>query len=298
MINGGIAACDPREAQTDLRTIDKIQCLNTFSRTNTWSQREAQLSSTGFGVSDVYNRLYDVSEADAILERHGKANVTSSLCTLIRTFGFQTQLGVRLLHKHNTISKDEFMLEQNGYIDNIGACLVTQPISLPTRQVASVFANTWQIVNSRLIPLEFSEDKRASLAPAITRKFLAFTDAFAELVTDCGLANILGPCITTRTYFGQRPHEDWIIVETNDPRRRANIVRFADPATYAEKQLIVTSWIANYTRADSETVCKTHCEPGSCISFSACVKDGEGNHEQRDTHSKGDHAHQHIESRL
>jgi hypothetical protein len=198
-----------------------------------------------------------------------------------------------LLHKHDKFWADELTIERETEVKAIGACLVTKPAMIHEHESNLPYPNSWKLARGQFVPLEYSVDERVCVRDVSDDTLAHFMDEFALVLDTLDLIEIMGPCIITRTYYCARRPPSWILIETNDPSLRANVLRFGDPKAFITENLIVTSWVA---LEDSKTVCKPHCEPGSCIEFSACVVDEDGKHRQKTNHSKGDHAKQHIET--
>jgi hypothetical protein len=238
----------------------------------------------------IYNSLLDVIDANEILEKSGGKLVISHLCDVIKELRLDRIFGVRLLHAHNTLLANERMVENEDDVDTLGPCLVTKP----TAGAVNSYANCWKFESNRTIPLEFSLDRAVSIENFRPKTVSKLMDTARSLLIAEKLSHVIGLCIARRTYFSRRPNTEAILIETTDPSVRANIVRYGDPTSFDRERLITTTWIAR--PGDEETVCKTYCEAGSCVPFSACVRDDEGKHTSESTHTKGEHAHIHYEA--
>ena len=225
-----------------------------------------------------------------MLSDRGGREVVDEICSRILQMNLEEIFGVRLLHRHNIISFNESMVESNEYIDGIGSCLVTKP-----READLIkFPNHWSIADSAAIPLEYSVDHLVSITDIPASVFKDLVLEAGRILTSSQLQSILGICVIRRDYFSTRPDDRAILIETSDVTSRANIVRFEDGKNFDPKSLITTTWTAR--REDDGTGCNTSCIAGSCVPFSACVRDDEGNHSEQTTHSRGDHNQVHYET--
>jgi hypothetical protein len=236
--------------------------------------------------SGVYNLLSDVETADAELSRRGRLRLLENLSNVIRRHKVSSRFGIRLLHRHNTISGQETMLEDEEYNPKLGHCLVT--VATDASQVKTpVGPNSWQLCDGAYVPLEWSTDLQVASIAAPLATFGSFFRDFAGALAREDASHLLGPCIIARTFALRRPSPTSIFIETCEEVRRANVIRFDEPARYAPHTLVQTTWVVATSTAETE--CNATCIPSGCNPVSACVVGSEG-HTSQTTHTTGNHA--------
>lgn len=244
--------------------------------------------------TEQYNALPNVEAADEQLNALGKERILSELCELIVNYRLHYVVGVRLLHNHCFIDEQEIMLEADEKDTEKGWCLTTRAVT--QSQVTNRYsANSWKLIDGSFYPLEFSTDTLSYFDYDFIRQNETFFEEFTRILESNGVAQLLGPCIIRRQFFAShRPDDAAILVETCDEERRANILRFDDPANYNAAQLIQTTWLAIPPPGeDTETAgCSSNCAPAACVPHTVCVRDGQGGHSSRSHHSSS-HTRQH-----
>jgi len=248
--------------------------------------------------SALYNSLPCVEQADKDLMGCGKTKTLNSLTTLIIKSGLHNSIGIRLLHSHNLLVDDELMIESEEYGESNTWVLTT--IATKRRPSQPLNATVWKLSDAGFVPLEFSVDPLVSTFCDLKDR-QDFFDNFAELLRLDNAAEVLGPCVIRREFYRRRrPTGSSILVETSDPERRANILRFADPNDFAAHRLIDTTWLATTYRRDDindqdcDTKCDSSCAASGCVPVTACVVDPSGTHSSQTGHTKGNHVTQHA----
>jgi hypothetical protein len=238
-------------------------------------------------VSHVYNLLPDVETADADLTQLGRASLLERLGDVIRAHDLCSKFGIRLLHRHNSISDTEVMVEREEHSAALGHCLTTMAADAPQVSDAPL-PNSWKLHDGAYVPLEWSADAEVtSVVDPVGRHGEFFSD-FAAVLSEHECAGILGPCVIARDFARRhRPSPSSIFIETCEDARRANVVRFDDPERYASQKLIQTTWVVSSRSA--ETDCNPDCIPSGCNPVSACVV-GSNGHQSETAHVKGNHA--------
>jgi len=175
------------------------------------------------------------------------------------------------------------MLEQVEVLQDGQCCLVTAAIDAKAC-VSPRQPNSWQLQGDSFVPLEMSCDPLVDVQEVSKETLDAFFDGFSSALRQNGVDDIMGPCIIRRDFYGRNnPGQDFLLVETSDEDRRANIVRFAAVDDYDANRLIQTSWKASRMANDS---CDPYCAPSACVPVSACVKEANGSHTPVSTHDK------------
>lgn len=240
-----------------------------------------------------YNRLSDVVPAYDMLGPDLSATI-APVSTLILDAGYEDVIGMRLLHRHCMLEPDEIMVETAMQVDEGALEVVTAPV-IGTPTGFSAHANCWMAADGELHPVEFSIDDEVRVASELLLRDVPFARAFVRKVESLGLSHVLGPCALKRSCYPVAGFRlDQRLVETTDITGRANVVRLYSSGELPAGRLIETTWKA--TRKTAFNECRNYCEAGSCVPFSACVVNSEGDHSQEETHSPGEHSSLHYET--
>jgi len=243
-----------------------------------------------------YNQLPDVLDATNRLQARDKPGTLDALAKVILEHGLQEQVGIRLLHKHNTVETDELMIEAeevDPVCETKSLTTLADEAGQIHRRYGEAFApNSWRWVGQKWLPLEYSVDSKAVHDSRLLQKMPKFAMDFAEGVDRLDARDLLGPCLVRRNFFegyAAVTANGAMLVETTDASRRANILRFVDRAAYRPENLLQTVWrVVDRVSAGSSciTLCGIHCE----IYFS-CAEDNSGGHFKQVEHDRS-----HIES--
>jgi hypothetical protein len=227
---------------------------------------------------DAYNALPDVLDADRWLERQGRSDILDPLCAIILKHGLERVYGIRLLHSHHPVYAGEAMVEDEE--------LLTDADALTTRAVAiaqcgtRVAANSWRLVDGDWLPVEYSADALVLETDPIERH-PAFTAEFAIALEAVGATGKLGLCAARRRFYDRYAGDAYArghaLLETTDPTRRANVLRFADVSGYSPENLIQTVWLAMAEDDDGGNKCIALCGI-HCAILVLCGEDNSGGH--------------------
>jgi hypothetical protein len=234
-----------------------------------------------------YNSLEPVETIDERLTRAGRDRVLQELGKIIVSHRLHEVIGVRLLHRHNDLALGEIMLEREE-LDSTRSWCLTTVATLKAEVPSDYRPNSWKLCDDRFVPIEFSFDPEAVLAVAAVDQRFAFHTEFARVLQELGADNILGPWVAPRSFYRYCPGHDAILLESCDSARRANILRYGDPAQHALR-LIETTWVFQPSNSapDASTDCNNHCIASclaNCTPVSACVVDSQGNHGSQSGH--------------
>jgi hypothetical protein len=205
-------------------------------------------------LHDYYNSLLDVEDADAQLK--GRASFGAYLedfAALVTSFGLADAMGTRLLHRHYGIAPSTAVVERCREIAGERVLQSSVEAVSDSRPPPSAWA--W---NDGLISLEFSEDTALASMRALDACFVA---TWGELVTNAGLADMLGLSYVRRDYL--QPRADQIFVETSDATASTVSIRLLADCEVGD---ITTVWIVEPSAS---------CTPGNyCRKWSTCRKSG------------------------
>jgi hypothetical protein len=230
--------------------------------------------------AEQYNALADVLDADRALERLGRGSLLDRLCTVILDHGLEEIYGIRLLHTHHPVAVGEWMVEEEEVVDGVRA-LTTRAATIG-RCGTRAEPNCWMFADGQWTAMEYSTDAAVTRTDPI-EAHPAFAAAFAGVLAEAGAANVLGLCAARRRFFDvqrEGSHEPGLgLLETTDTVRRANILRFADLATYPADELVQTVWLA--TDGD-----EADCPVGGfkCHILVVCGEDNSGGHRKEIDH--------------
>jgi hypothetical protein len=236
--------------------------------------------------NETYNCLPSVEQASEKLESLNKQEILMSLSEVIIEHDLQNIMGIRLLHNHNLIQDNELMIE-NDELDSSGNnCLVTFAQDMIGLKKSS--PNSWKLEAGDYHPLEYSSDEFVVSTQNLINEKKIFFDDFKIRLEQLQVDDILGPCIVGRNFYQKyQPAMPFILAETSNEERRANIVKFESKDKYDESALISTTWLA--VKNEHSDSLETKCV-AACIAVSACVKDG-NTHRRETRHNKGTHIH-------
>jgi hypothetical protein len=231
-----------------------------------------------------YNALPGVEAADAALSAIQRSFVLNRLGEVILRHGLEDVVGIRLLHIHNVIAENEFMLEFEETDAGGHECMST--VATDKAAISEPFyPNSWKLENERFVPLEYSLDPTVKLDESRVASLQAFVRDFAAELRLTNAQDILGPWIAPRKFYSRCMPKRGLLLETCDPQRRANIVRFAESLECDSLRLVETTWVARRADAAAEGSqnCSTLCV-GNCTPVSACVIDNKGTHSSQSGH--------------
>lgn len=201
-------------------------------------------------ISKSYNNLSTVFEANEYLNKHNTKQIFYELFEVIKKYNLENTVGVRLLHKHNDISSNEIMLEKSNF-DEDGFALITQATTISEELTdESYVPNSWQLVNGRFIPMEFSHKKLLADSEMNPENYANFFYDFEEILSKFHQEKILSPAILASTYVMNYSDIDSIMIELSALDDRANILRYTKE--YNNIDYIETFW----SISDSDTTIK------------------------------------------
>jgi len=184
----------------------------------------------------------DVAPANTKLAELGGENAVGQLLEIIAESGLEKEVGIRLLHKHNEISIDEFMLEVATFdVEGFALCTAPQPLS----GVVSKVPNSWRLSGSGATPIEYSDPKLVNAAFNVSDHAGMF-DRLSKRIADLGVTDLLGPCLVySDDVYRHSVVDAPAFLEKTDEKNRANVVRIVakDDAQFTNSAK--TKWTAN-----------------------------------------------------
>lgn len=219
-------------------------------RTQGWGKSMYSVPSS---IASTYNALSDVVVADHALSDVGRELGINSLLGVIRAYGLEEFIGLRLLHKHNDIAASEIMLEDSR-IDEEGFALITRATSI-SKTLGDVSPNSWILCEDGFVPFEFSRSyllRDSGISP-ITHS--GFFNDLANALRHAGLAQLIGPALTSSALVDeQRPAGADLMLESSALDDRANVLRFAVSGELSIGSPIETFWTNGSTEKPESSV--------------------------------------------
>jgi hypothetical protein len=209
---------------------------------------------------DTYNALLDVADADEKIKKIGRNEAVDKLLSIILRHGLEKSLGIRLLHKHNTIARDEIMVS-DSHFDEEGFALVTRANRAESIS-GKVVANSWQLTEQGFIPSEFSHAHlvESEVGPDVCRE--AFSE-MAQAIESLNAFNLLGPTLNYSSFVKSHGSgEGWIFLEKTNYNERANVVRYVKCEDVALLKTRETVWATKlyFSAAGNKRAFTTACE--------------------------------------
>jgi hypothetical protein len=235
--------------------------------------------------SETYNGLPDVFWADSQLTALDRPATLDRLAAVILEHRVENMVGIRLLHSHNHLSSGEHMLESEE-TDRLGESCLATVATAGGHPAESSAPNSWQWSQGGWVPLEFSVDPLVEADYEWIREKQAFSADFAQALEALRATRLLGLAMIRRKFFARTLQGNTALIETTEPVRRANILRFDDASRYDAKNLIQTVWLASDGDDDS---LKSSCIPlcgFKCKILITCKEDNSGGHNKNVDHDR------------
>ncbi|WP_147328054.1 MULTISPECIES: hypothetical protein [unclassified Duganella] len=210
---------------------------------------------------DLYNSLWAIERVDSVLNSTNTFPIfLEEAGLLFRAYRISTKFGVCLLHKHYSLTDDQYPIE---FAENLveGDALVTKAVSQISRKLE---ANRWKLTKAGLIPLEFSEAE--CLPPSTSSEMQCMPDAFFcdlhLLLRNYGFQDLIGFCVAERRFYAGKP-SDAIAIEATDLAAKANIVTITNESLL-EGRYVETCWQFPWKETEAAVVtcprvCNAYC---------------------------------------
>lgn len=204
-----------------------------------------------------YNSLLEVEAASNELHERDKFSILMSLLSILKKHDLEETIGLRLLHKHSDLKDFEIMVERQSIFEDKFA-LITQPL-LPEYGENCV-PNSWQLIESKFVPCEYSERELIRSA----KDDLTKSDVFEELserLIDLGVEHLLGPCLNYSKDISANYFEDkTVLLEITDFENRLNILQVINENQLQPQFTLETKWFYNTdTFQNSQYVASAKC---------------------------------------
>jgi hypothetical protein len=194
-------------------------------------------------IAPHYNASLLVDEAHKQLNGSlNKEKALQALCSVIKRHNLASEIGIRLLHRHNDISSGELMVEDVEVGSDKVLTLTTRPLGVEAITNSEIHPNSWKFTDGSYVPFEFSAKRvLADIVSPETRR--ACFEDMADVLKQFGVEEWLGPCVNLSPAFeAYKPNANSILSEVSDEDARHNVVRYVDQAEIDPGKTIETSW--------------------------------------------------------
>ena len=203
--------------------------------------------------SKLYNSLPDVESADQKLqESHSFEQFLGEAQKLAQDHNLQDWMGVRLIHQHKYINKNQIMVEKHEIFKGQDA-LVTRPQNKTHENEAT--PASWIFDGEHYRVFEYSYD---AYVPKIFEKVKnspEFLSEFASLLKKYGYENLLALAITDRAWYLNYVDKHSFLERSYDEPSFASVVVNAD--TPEGEKAISTSW--TFKKVPFSLACLAKC---------------------------------------
>ena len=173
--------------------------------------------------SAAYNSLPEVFLADSALLSNDRNNIIEKLFEIIYKHKAEAFVGLRLLHKHNTIFENELMIEDVSF-DKEGFALITRAQAIVGRS-EDIVPNSWILSNFTFIPLEYSKRELVHEPTFNPDTQIVFFTELAEKLLELGVSQLIGPALISSDLVEKnKPQGANLMFEMSDHDGRANIL--------------------------------------------------------------------------
>lgn len=220
----------------------------------------------------VYNSLPLIGEADQLL--NGQTDLEDffrAAGELICKFDLESHVGIGLLHKHNTVGRNQLMVENPEEIRPGKPALV---MALTEEETGEDYVPVlWKLQGTdqqaSFVALEHSRCAEAHAGHRLLVNRPEFLAEFRKLLLDFGYESILGLTIMRVQSLRRKAGETYI--ERSHPARVANVMTASTQTKEQATRLIRTSWSfrkgatvngALMTKCEAMTQCEEPAEPG------------------------------------
>ncbi len=205
-----------------------------------------------------YNELADVVSSSDYVKSHPKFDsVLLAIGEMLVRHQLNEVIGVRLLHRHNELHNNEYMIEAAGTLADGRDALITTRRMLESSPVEFVPVIWKCLENGEVIPLEFCEKAVVSLEADFFVKNKIFFAEFFEAISTHGLERHLGLCLLVKSAL-LHDKATHLMVENIDETAVANVVTLKARATFDSSNAIETVW-------DYSAARRQYCYPQVCV---------------------------------
>ena len=152
----------------------------------------------GFNHS-IYNTLSSVEEANLDLKSREDFDLfLSESKQLAHKYGLEEIMGLRLIHRHTLLDKNEAIIEQNQSFENKPA-LITYKKDL--KDIESAFPASWILKDNHFYVFEYSSDEKVKSSNNVLKHNSDFFYSYASLLSKYNYETLLALSIVDREWY-------------------------------------------------------------------------------------------------
>lgn len=191
-----------------------------------------------------YNSLSSVEAANAgLLESGNLDSFLAEASSLVSAYDSVDFLGVRLVHKHNSLVEGDIMLEEFTY-DEGEPALVTSDKSITTE---GAIPASWVMTPTGLRAFEYSIDSAVSSGLQYLAEHPEFMSILASTIQKYALESHLAPAVLRLDAFGNFDSTHHLVetsrvVTKSGKEMHENVVKGVPDAVHSTLNIIKTSW--------------------------------------------------------
>ena len=202
-----------------------------------------------------YNSLPSVENADRDLRSHSSfQEVLSRAKQIVCSSGLEDFVGFRLIHRHFRLDREQVMVENFGFDDEIPS-LITSALNISVAREKEAMPSGWIFSGSQVAAFEFSTDPAVKSGATMLQKNPHVFSALKDLIVEYKLETLLAVGIIKRDSLLLNDETSYV----EESKSGMSVVQARAEPPYNE--IIQTSWAF----ADPKPM-------DGCIPYMKCVK--------------------------
>ncbi len=189
-----------------------------------------------------YNSLPAVEESDATLQKSSQFNhFLKEAEEIVTRFEFESFMGLRLIHRHFDLGKNQLMTEEYKVVDHLPS-LVTSARYVESAKEINTVPSSWIFSSQSNEPVqlfETSTDSAVKTASALLHNSPEFTEEMGNLLREHSLTDLLSVAVLKRESLVASP--DQVYMEVNYGDTNSSVVQLWN-ASDSPGGSIRTSW--------------------------------------------------------
>jgi hypothetical protein len=163
-----------------------------------------------------YNQLPEVEDNDKTMKSNPLAELfLKEISEIIKQYGLEDYIGLRLLHKHFKIESNEVLVEEYREIEGIPS-LVTSAQDIHDAIAKKSIPASWMFTEEGLLVFETSTDKEVHNGVALLLKHPEFIEKVSKLINNYQMNNIFALAVLKREALGQTKSDELYFEMNND----------------------------------------------------------------------------------
>jgi len=185
-----------------------------------------------------YNAFLGLQEADDLrVQKQAEFDhLLENLAEIVANSRSQRLLGLYLIHKHFDLDVNEINIETTYKKEDGTTAYISQ--AMEKSDVSDIAPSSWQIVDSKLIAVDFSTSDYAKEVQA-SKEVRGHLTAMAAMISAAGFADVVGPFVNRAEHI-TISKDGYMWLERTDLSRRANILEYRKPDH--SLKMVKTGW--------------------------------------------------------